>query len=59
MVVAYAADTDPAMRHGAVRDQLLTVMRWALTTYDYEHLHSYAMVYAEAIYWLAAERKLI
>ena len=59
MVVLYAADTDPAMKHQPVRDQLLTMMRRALTGYDYEMLHSYALVYAEAAYWLAAEKGLI
>ena len=59
MVVAYGADTDPAMKHGVVRDQLLTVIRWALTTYDYEYIHSYALVYAESLYWLAIEKGLL
>lgn len=59
MAVAYAADVDPAMKHEAVREQLLTVICWALTTYEYERLHSYALVYAEALYWLALEKKLI
>ena len=28
-------------------------------TYQYEKLHSYAMLYAEAAYWLALENDLI
>jgi hypothetical protein len=59
MVIAYATDTDPAMEHHSVRDQLLNVMRWALTTYDYERLHSYALIYAEGLYWLALDKHLI
>jgi len=59
MVVAYAADTDAAMKHQVVRDQLRTMIKWALTTYEYERLYSYALVYAEALYWLAVERNLI
>jgi len=59
MVVAYAADTDPAMKHEVVREQLLIMIRWALTAYEYERLHSYALVYAEALYWLAMQKNLI
>ena len=59
VVVACAADTDPAMKHGVVRKQLETTMRWALSTYDYEHLCSYAPVYAESLYWLAREKGIL
>ena len=59
MVVLYAADRDPAMQHQPVRDQLRTLIRRALMSYDYEMLRSYALVYAEAVYWLAAAKGLI
>ena len=59
IVVLLSADTDPYMDHGAVRDQLRRVVHWALSTYDYERLHSYGLVYAEALYWLAVEKQLI
>lgn len=59
IVVLLSAETDPYMQHGAVCDQLRHVVSTALSTYDYERLHSYGLVYAEALYWLAAGKQLI
>ena len=59
MVLAYAADTDPALAHEVVREQLATAIHDALTRYDYSRLHSYAAVYAEALYWLGMDKGLV
>lgn len=53
-----AADADPYMKHAVVRDQLRRSVNWALSTYEFHRLHSYALVYAEALYWLALEKEL-
>ncbi len=59
LVIAYAADHDPMMRIDRVREQFAHTLRYALTTYEYEKLHSYSLIYAETLYWVALDKGLV